>query len=153
AVLLELDARRRELAREAAQLADEAARAAASAGRAEADAATAEEAFAPFAHLAGRHRPDARVLARIVAVAERADRALAAAAPGLEEPLTRAAETARAEGESLAADLAAIAAREGEARRVARETAERLAAVELRLARLGVDAVQTELDSVEDEGA
>jgi chromosome segregation protein len=150
-VLLELDARRRELTREAAELADDAARAAASAERAESDAAEAEEAFAPFEHLAGRRRPDPRVLARIVSAADRADRALAGAAPELEEPLARAVETARAEGESLASDLALIAAREGDARRLAREAAERVAAVELRLARLGVDALQTELDAAEDD--
>ena len=150
-VLLELDARRRELTREAAELADDAARAAASAERAESDAARAEEAFAPFEHLAGRRRTHPRVLARIVSAADRADRALAGAAPELEEPLTRAVETARAEGESLASDLAAIAVREGDARRLAREAAERVAAVELRLARLGVDALQTELDAAEDD--
>jgi chromosome segregation protein len=41
--------------------------------------------------------------------------------------------------------------REGDARRLAREAAERVAAVELRLARLGVDALQTELDAADDD--
>jgi chromosome segregation protein len=146
AVLLELDARRKALTAEAARLEEAAAGAARTAVALEAEAAAAEEAFAPFAHLAGRRRPDAALLARIVAAAERAASTLDTAAPGLEEPLAAAVERARRESEDLAEELRRIAAAEGDARRVAGEAGERVAAVELRLARLGVEAVQTAID-------
>jgi chromosome segregation protein len=151
AVLLELDARRRALATEVRELDAAAARAAARAEEAEAAAAVAAEAFAPFAHFAGRRRLDAAALSRLVAVAERAEAAVAGAAPALEAPLAAAAEQARARAEELAAELRRVAADEGDARRAAREAAERIAAAELRLARLGVEAVQTALDVEADE--
>ncbi|MGE5689713.1 MAG: AAA family ATPase, partial [Pseudomonadota bacterium] len=53
-VLLELDARRRELGGEVEELVAAVRRAEGAAGRAEADARAAEDAFAPHAHLAGR---------------------------------------------------------------------------------------------------
>ncbi len=153
AVLLELDARRKALAAEATRLAEAASDAAGTAATREAEAAKAEEAFAPFAHLAGRRRPDAAYLGRIVDAAARTAGALDASSTRLEEPLAAAVARARQEGEGLADDLRRIAAAEGEARRVAGEAGERVAAVELRLARLGVEAVQTAIDVDEDATA
>ncbi|HSD21276.1 MAG TPA: AAA family ATPase, partial [Anaeromyxobacter sp.] len=147
AVQLELDARRHALAAEAGELAEAASRAAVDADAAETAAARAEERFAPHAHLAGRRRLDAALAARIAAVAERAELALAAAAsvaPRLERPLAERAEQSRLRGHELAQELQRVASGEADARRDAREAGERVAAVELRLARLGVDAVSVE---------
>jgi len=119
----------------------------------EAEAAEAEEAFAPFAHLAGRRPPDAAVLTRIVAAAARATKALDATATRLEQPLEATVERARKDGDDLAEELRRIAAAEGEARRIAGGAGERVGAVELRLARLGVEAVQTSIDVDEDATA
>jgi chromosome segregation protein len=113
AVLLELDARRRELAADVEELvrreaeASEAASAAADRSRATAAA------FAPVAHLRSLRRADGASLQRLVADAERLDETLrvaAAAAARLESPLAERA--ARLQGE-----LRGLAAREAELRR------------------------------------
>jgi chromosome segregation protein len=117
AVLLELDARRRELRAEVEQLsarADDAARAAeAAAQRAQAAADT----FKPVAHLRNVRHADPARLERLVSGAERLDETLrvaAAAAGRLEQPL--AERTGR-----LAEELRGIASREAELRRAVSE--------------------------------
>ncbi|MBA3844546.1 MAG: AAA family ATPase, partial [Actinobacteria bacterium] len=128
AVLLELDARRRELG---AELADLAARADAAAVRTdEADnrARAAAEAFAPVAHLRTVRRADPARLERLVAGAERLDETLrvaAAAAARLESPLAERAGR-------LADDLRAIATDEAELRRAAADADGRALAAERR---------------------
>ncbi len=94
AVLLELDARRRELHDEVERLAAEAVEAGerASDARARADAAAA--AFAPVAHLRGLRRAEPERLERLVAGAARLDETLrvaAALAGRLETPLAERA--------------------------------------------------------------
>ena len=113
AVLLELDARRRELRAEVEELAVRATEAAAATERAAEHARVAAAQFAPVAHLRNVRRADAARLARIVSGAERLDetlRVVAAAAGRLEAPL--AERTGR-----LAEELRGIAARESELRR------------------------------------
>ena len=128
AVLLELDARRRELHAEVEELAarateaGDAARAGCRAG------ARAAERFAPVAHLRNVRRADASRLARIVAGAERLDetlRVVAAAAGRLEAPLAERAGR-------LAGDLHGIASRESELRRAVSEADARALAAERR---------------------
>jgi chromosome segregation protein len=144
AVLLELEARRRGLAAEAEGLAADAREAGTEAVRLEAAAAAAAAAFAPVAHLAGRRRPSPEALTRIAAAAGRAEAALADATPLLEPALRAAVESARERADDLDEELRALAAREAEARRRAQEAGERVAGAELRLARLGVEAVRPE---------
>jgi chromosome segregation protein len=128
AVLLELDARRRELAAEAEQLAGRVEAAAAHVQAATARAQAAAEAFAPVAHLRGIRRAEPARLQRLVSGAERLDETLrvaAAAAGRLEAPL--ADRTGR-----LAEELRDIAARESELRHVLVETDTRALAAERR---------------------
>ncbi len=112
AVLLELEARRRELHTEVSELVT---RAEDAAGRADAAAEhshAAAEAFAPVAHLRNVRRADAKRLERIVSGAERLDETLrvaAAAAARLETPLAE-------RNGRLAEELRAIASREVELR-------------------------------------
>ena len=108
AVLLELEARRRELHDEVEALATRATEAAERRDRTAVQARSAAERFAPVAHLRNVHRADAGRLADIVRGAERLDetlRVVAAAAGRLEEPL--AARAGR-----LAEDLRGVASRE-----------------------------------------
>ncbi len=128
AVLLELDARRRELRAELDDLAtrtDEARRQAESlAERAE----KAAVAFAPVAHLRTVRRADADSLSRLVAGAERLDETLriaAAAAARLEAPLADRAGR-------LAAELRSIAEREAALRNAVAAADERALAAERR---------------------
>ncbi|HEY0415122.1 MAG TPA: AAA family ATPase [Gaiellaceae bacterium] len=128
AVLLELDARRRELRAEVDELAaradDARGRAAAAADRARA----AAEAFAPVAHLRTQRRADPARLERLLAGVERLDETLriaASAAARLEEPL--AERTAR-----LAEDLRGIAAHESDLRRSVADADQRALAAERR---------------------
>jgi chromosome segregation protein len=112
AVLLELDARRRELAAEVEQLAARADTAARAVSDAEDRARDAAAAFAPVAHLRNARRADPERLERLTAAAERLDETLriaAAAAARLEEPLAERAGL-------LAGELREIAAREAELR-------------------------------------
>jgi len=128
AVLLELEARRRDLQREVGELT---ARAEAAAAAVEATAAQAREAagaFAPVAHLRSVRRADARRLEHLVGAAERLDETLrvaAAAAARLETPLAARAQT-------LADDLRFIATRESELRRIVADTDARALAAERR---------------------
>ncbi len=128
AVLLELDARRRELHAEVEELAARAVEAATRREQAREDARLAAERLAPVAHLRNVRPADASRLARIVAGAERLDetlRVVAAAAGRLETPL--AERTGR-----LAEDLRGIAGRESELRRAVSEADARALAAERR---------------------
>jgi chromosome segregation protein len=126
AVLLELDARRRELRAEVEQLVQQAAEAAQrveeSAGRARAAAA----AFAPVAHLRNVRRADPIRLERLVGAAERLDETLrvaASVAARLETPLAERAGR-------LAEDLRGIAGREADLRRAVADADARARAAE-----------------------
>ena len=153
AVLLELDARRRALASEAARLA-----------RGRGGRGGPPRRARPTPRSRRRHSPRLRISPAVgdriprcshasSDAAARARRRSTQRAPRLEERLAADVERARLEGESLADELRRIAAAEGEARRVAGDAGERVAAVELRLARLGVEAVQTAIDLDEDATA
>ncbi|HTR32718.1 MAG TPA: AAA family ATPase [Gaiellaceae bacterium] len=112
AVLLELDARRRELRAEVEQLSARAAEAGERAGEAKERAHTAADAFAPVAHLRTVRRASPQRLERIVRGAERLDETLrvaAAAAARLETPLAE-------RNDRLAGELRTIAGREAELR-------------------------------------
>ena len=113
ALLLELDARRRELRVEVERLAEHAEEAARSVDEAAQRAHAAAEAFAPVAHLRNVRRADPMRLERLVGGAERLDETLrvaAALAVRLEAPLAERAGR-------LAEDLRGIAGREGDLRR------------------------------------
>jgi len=113
AVLLELDARRRELRAEVEDLAARAEAAAHRAAEAAERARAAADAFAPVAHRRNERRADPDRLEQVAAGAARLDETLrvaAAAAGRLETPLAQ--RTA-----SLAEELRVIATREGELRR------------------------------------
>jgi chromosome segregation protein len=137
AVLLELDARRRELRLEVEELADRAVEAADRSAQAAEQARAALDRFAPVAHLRNVRRADASRLARIVAGAERLDeilRVAAAAAGRLEAPLAERAD-------HLADDLHRTASRESELRRAVSEAAARALAAERRAGGRSADAV------------
>ncbi len=128
AVLLELEARRRELRAEveALQEGSEEARARGQEAARRADAAAA--AFAPVAHLRTIRQADPARLRRLVSGAERLDETLriaAAAASRLESPLAERAGR-------LAQDLRGIALREGELRRAVADADGRALAAERR---------------------
>ncbi|HEX7082712.1 MAG TPA: AAA family ATPase [Gaiellaceae bacterium] len=128
AVLLELDARKRDLEREVAQLARDAEAASDAAASAAERARVAAEAFAPVAHLRNVRHADAGSLERLVAGAERLDETLrvaAAAAARLETPLAERAGR-------LAEELRGIAARESDLRRGVAEADRRALAAERR---------------------
>ena len=128
AVLLELDARRRELHDEVEHLAAQAVEAGERAVAARARAAAAAAAFAPVAHLRSVRRAEPARLERLVAGAARLDETLrvaAAAAGRLETPLAERAGR-------LAEDLRGIASREGELRRAAGDADVRALAAERR---------------------
>jgi chromosome segregation protein len=128
AVLLELEARRRDLHAEVDELV---ARAEAAARRAEEAAERSLDAagrFAPVAHLRGTPRADAARLAQLVGGAERLDETLrvaAAAAARLEGPLAERAGR-------LAEELRAIATRESDLRHGVAESDARAVAAERR---------------------
>jgi len=147
AVLLELDARRRELQAEVEDLARRADEAAARADEAAGRARAAAEAFAPVAHLRSVRRTDAAVLELILRGAERLDETLrvaAAAATRLEQPL--AARTG-----TLAEELRQIAAREADLRRAVAELDTRALAAERRAngrtAQAGGDAASLRIEA------
>jgi chromosome segregation protein len=147
AVLLELDARRRELHNEVEALAARAVEAADRRERAAEQARDAAERFAPVAHLRNVRRADVSCLARIVRASERLDetlRVVAAAAGRLEEPL--ATRSGR-----LAEDLHGVASRESELRRAVSEADARALAAERRAGRRSAAAVAGELDELRRE--
>jgi len=130
AVLLELDARRRELAAEVERLAERAAAAADESRRAAERARAAAAAFAPVAHLRHVRRADPRRLSRLAELATRLDETLRVAvaiAGRLEAPLAE-------RGARLAEDLRTIAAREAELRRRVADLDARALAAERRAA-------------------
>src|SRR6185437_5360717 len=126
AVLLELDARRRELRAEVDHLVEQAAQAAQRVEQSAERARAAASAFAPVAHLRNVRRADPRRLERLVASAERLDETLriaAAVAVRLESPLADRAGR-------LAEDLRGIAGREADLRRAVAEADARAVAAE-----------------------
>jgi chromosome segregation protein len=128
AVLLELDARRRELQDEVGMLTARAAEAVTNAERARERAESAAAAFAPVAHLRNVRRAEPAHLERLGAGAARLDETLrvaAAAAARLESPLAERAGR-------LAGELREIAAREGELRRAVGDADARALAAERR---------------------
>ena len=144
AVLLELDARRRQLQAEVEELGARAVEAASAREQAAEQARLAAERFAPVAHLRNVRRADASRLARVVAGAERLDetlRVVAAAAGRLEAPLADRAGR-------LAGELHAIASRESELRRAVAEADARALAAERRAGGRSADAVAGELGNL-----
>ncbi|MGZ4388978.1 MAG: AAA family ATPase, partial [Gaiellaceae bacterium] len=126
AVLLELDARRRELHAEVEELAGRADDAARRVEEAAERARAAAEAFAPVAHLRNVRRADPARLERLVRGAGHLDETLrvaAAAAARLETPLAERAGR-------FADELRGIAAREGDLRRTVAEADARARAAE-----------------------
>jgi chromosome segregation protein len=147
AVLLELDARRRELRAELEALEARAAAAETEVERARERAQVAARAFAPVAHLRNVRRAEASSLERLTVGAERLDETLrvaAAAAARLETPL--AERTGR-----LAEELRGIAAREVELRRSVAEADSRALDAERRahgrVAQPGGDVAQLRLEA------
>jgi chromosome segregation protein len=140
AVLLELKARRRELADEVGALQAEAVAAAEAAEAAAARAEAAEAAFAEVAHLRDARAADPELLRRLVRSAAVLDETLlaaAAVATRLETPL---GERARADAEraaAIASELGRVGALEQEAQAAAAGANERAAAAELERVRLG----------------
>ena len=140
ALLLELDARRRELAAEGAELERNAAAAGAEADAAQERAAEAEAAYARVAHLRGAHALDPAVLGRVAASADRLDEVLLAAtviAARLEQPLRLRSESGSDRARALGDELARVGTLEYEARREAGRANESAAGAELLRARLG----------------
>jgi len=126
AVLLELDARRRELRAEVEQLVEQAAQAAQRVDESAERARVAAAAFAPVAHLRNVRRADPMRLERLVGAAERLDETLrvaAAVAVRLETPLAERAGR-------LAEDLRGIAGREADLRRAVADADSRALAAE-----------------------
>jgi chromosome segregation protein len=142
AVLLELDARRRELRAEVERLMAQAADAAQRVDEAAERARAAAAAFAPVAHLRNVRRANPARLERLVGVAERLDETLrvaAAVAVRLEAPLAERAGR-------LAEDLRGIASREADLRRaIADADARALAAERQANGRTAVAAGDVEL--------
>jgi chromosome segregation protein len=142
AVLLELDARRRELGAEVDTLRRRAVEAAHASGRAREQAEAAAAAFAPVAHLRALRRAEPATLERLSASAGRLDETLrvaAAAAWRLETPL---AERAGA----LAEELRVISAREAELRRGVADADARALAAERRAGGRAADVVTSPAD-------
>ncbi|HEX5799153.1 MAG TPA: AAA family ATPase, partial [Gaiellaceae bacterium] len=140
AVLLELDARRRELSDEVAELVRTRQDAEAEAEAAAARADEAEAAYARVAHLRGARALDPVLLRRLAAGAERLDEALltaAATASRLEEPLRAQADERAERAATLGDELARVGGLEHDARGEATRANERAAAAELLRARLG----------------
>jgi chromosome segregation protein len=153
AVLLELQARRRELAAEVETLRAQAAAAAEAADAAAAGAEAAEAAFAEVAHLRAARTADPAVLRRLAGAAERLDESLlaaAAVASRLEAPLGERVRADAEQAAALASELARVGALEQEARGEASRANERASAAELARVRLGGSG-QTRLLTVPEE--
>jgi chromosome segregation protein len=139
AVLLELDARRRALADEAAELAARADAAAREADDAGVRATEAEAAYAEVAHLRGATL-DAQLLGRLASVTEGLASATERATNGvarIEAPLAARIAASDRRSRELGDELRRIAVIEGEARRDASDAARRSSEAEVVLARLG----------------
>jgi chromosome segregation protein len=152
AVLLQLEGRRRALVDEVAELAAQAERAAAAAATAGERAQAAAAAFAEVAHLK-RRTVDAVALARVVEGAERLDLALAAEISRFEQPLRETAEAGGARAGELGEELRRLGGAEADARRELAELSGHAAQAEQAAARLGVDAIDTDLRPEEAEQA
>ena len=140
AVLLELDVRRRALAEEARTLAEQARFAERQAAEAEEQAVAAETAFAAVAPRLAIRRADVPTLSALAAAARRLEKALS----GLDASVERIEAPLRARGEAgaertgeLGERLRTIGEREAAVRGELSETAERVAAAERDLLRLG----------------
>jgi chromosome segregation protein len=143
ALLLELDARRRQLATEveasAARLGEATAAAEAAAGRAQ----EAGAALARAAPARRRRAADPALLARLAAAAERllvALAACAASAARLETPLRARVDAGGVRTGDLAAELRRLAAAEADVRRTASDAGERAAAIDVEIARVEAEA-------------
>jgi chromosome segregation protein len=150
AVLLELEGRRRALAEEAAELAGASERATAAAGIAQERAALAGAAYAEVAHLK-RRTVDPAALERVVAAGERLDVALTAELARFEQPLRETAELGGARAGELGEELRRLGGAEADVRRELAELTGRAAQAEQAAARLGVDAIATDLAPEEAE--
>ncbi len=140
AVLLELDARRRALAAEAAELEAQAKIAQGAAEAAAESAAAAEAAYAEVAHLRDARAADPARLARLAGCAERLDETLsfaAAAAARLETPLRERAESGSARTALLGAELRRLGSEEAGAARELAEARARASRADVLRARLG----------------
>jgi len=140
AVLLELDARRRDLAEETKTLAEQARFAERKAAEAEERAAAAEAAFAAAAPRLRIRRADAGTLAALLAAARRLERGLDgldAEVERLEAPLRARGEAGAEQAAELGARLGALGEREAALRGELAEIAESAAAAERDLAGLG----------------
>ena len=140
AVLLELDARRRALAAEAAELEAQAKTAQGAAEAAAESAAVAEAAYAEVAHLRDARAADPVLLARFAGCAERLDETLcfaAAAAARLEAPLRERAESGSARTALLGAELRRLGSEEAGAARELAEARARASRADVLRARLG----------------
>jgi chromosome segregation protein len=141
AVLLELEARRREVRREIDELHVLFARAAARAG--EAQTAAVEARAALDALPSGRLDPV--VAARLARIADRAVSALEGAVESsarLETPMRARVDAGSHRAQELGEALRTLGAREVELRRDAAEASERASAVEVELARIEADAAE-----------
>ncbi|HEY4347031.1 MAG TPA: AAA family ATPase [Gaiellaceae bacterium] len=147
ALMLELEARRRDHVSELEKLADAAEAASTAAAEAAERSRGAAEAFAPVAHLRARPQRDPRLLTRIAHGAERLDEALrvaAVVAARLEEPLSVRVEQA-------AGSLGVLAARELELRRATSELDGRARAAERRAGGRVLDGSVGEPDDLRQE--
>ncbi len=157
AVLLELEARRRELEREGKELDAQAKVAAGAADEAASGAAAAEAAYAGVAHLRAARPLDPALAARLVARAESLEGVLVAAvgvAVHVERPLRERVDTAAERAAALGGSLTELGARELEARREAGEASRRAAAADVECTRLGgAQLVLSESAAGDDRGA
>ena len=152
AVLLELDARRRQLEHEVGELRREAAAAQIQAASVAGRAREAETAYARVAHLRGTRALDPLLLRRLATHAERLDEALHAAtahARRLEEPLRARADAVSGRAAGLGVELARIGALEHDAQREVTRANDRAAAAEVARARLGGEGPIRLLELVE----
>ena len=143
AVQLELAARRDALVEETAALSARAGEAETAAAEAEALARAAAEALERLGPARRSRRVDPAVLARILALAERLDAALAAsggAAGRFEAPLQARVDSGASRAGELGSELRRLGAAEVELRRAASEAAEAAGAIDVELARLGAEA-------------
>ena len=144
-VLLEMDARRRSLADEAAELDGRAAAASVAAEQAAAAATAAEEAFAAVAHLREKIT-DPALLERLVALSTGLEAAIGRAAviaTRLEEPLAARLTVGSGRASELGAELRRLSVLEADAARDASEAVGKAQGAEVVVARLGgaIDAV------------
>ncbi len=154
AVLLELETRRRELAKEVAELQAKAKDADRAAAEAAEQAESAEAAYAQVAHLRATQTADPALLRRLGGVADRLDETLLAAvaiAARLEEPLRERADTGTGRTTELAAELARVGMLEHEARAESARATACAAAAELDRVRLGGEGPVRTLAAGEDE--